>query len=119
MRALLVAGIVMLAGCSFAFVRDLDEPKATQAPLTCTTSRAMPVTDVAVGAVLGALVAATTYAAVESFNEMCVGECYHTWKPTTLATFLVVSPWWISAAVGYSDTGKCRDEYRRRRIPIQ
>jgi hypothetical protein len=115
MKALLVAGIVMLAGCSFVFVRDLDStPNDRNVPVTCTTSRAMPATDLVLGAVLGGLVAAVTYSAIEHFNDMCVGECYHAWKPATLAAFLVVSPWWISSAVGFSDTGRCREAVRAR-----
>ena len=107
--------LVLLAGCSIAFVRELDERRTTApAPVTCTTSRAMPATDLAVGAVLGALVSGVTYSAVEHFNDMCVGECYHAWKPATLAAFLVVSPWWISSAVGFSDTARCRDAVRAR-----
>jgi hypothetical protein len=114
----LVPACALLAGCSFAFVRDLDGTTAPRAPITCTASRAMPVTDLALGAILGGLVAATTYAAIQRFNDMCVGECYHAWKPTTLATFLAVSPWWISAAVGFSDTGKCRDAYQERGLAL-
>jgi hypothetical protein len=77
-----VLPLVVVTGCSFAFVRELDEGKTTpSAPVTCTTSRSMPATDLALGAVLGGLVAAVTYSAVESFNDMYVGECYHAWKP--------------------------------------
>jgi hypothetical protein len=75
------------------------------------------------GAVLGGLVFATTYAAGEHFYDDTVGDCgpepcYHPWKPATLGAFLVVSPWWISSAVGLSDTGRCRDVYRSRGMPI-
>jgi hypothetical protein len=105
----------LLAGCSFAFVREHSgRASDPDAPLTCTTSRAMPTTDLVIGAVMASAVAAVTYAAVERFNDMCVGECYHAWKPTTLAAFLVVSPWWISSAVGFSDTERCREAYRAR-----
>ncbi len=79
-------------------------------PLTCTTSRAMPAADVAIGAVLGGAVFATTHSAVDSFNDECTpGPCYRPWKPALLAAFLVTSPWWISAAVGYDDTRRCRN----------
>ena len=100
MRALLV----LLSGCSFVFVQDVDP----RAPVACTTSRAMPVTDLVVGALMASAAAAVTYAGVERINEMCAGDCYHPWKPATLAAFLVVSPWWISSAVGFSDTTACR-----------
>jgi len=101
----------VLSGCSFAFVHELDEGIATgpSIPISCTTSRAMPVADLVLGAVMAGAAAAVTYAAVERIDEMCVGECYHPWKPATLAGFLVVSPWWISSAVGFSDTGRCRE----------
>lgn len=70
----------------------------------------MPVADLAIGAVLGTLVFATSYAAVESFNDECTpGDCYRPWGPATIATFLTVSPWWISSIVGFSDTNRCRD----------
>ena len=112
-----LALLVLMSGCSFAFVRDVDESRVRDpsVPITCTASRAMPATDLVLGAVMAGAVAAVTYSAVENFNEMCVGECYHPWKPATLAAFLVVSPWWISSAVGFSDTGRCRDAYRARK----
>jgi hypothetical protein len=111
MRALPTLALVTLTGCSLVFVREPEHGTlvGANAPITCTTSRALPTTDLALGAIMGALVAAVTYSAVERFNDMCVGECYHAWKPATLAAFLVVSPWWISSAVGYSDTSRCRD----------
>ena len=103
--------LVFVSGCSLAFVRELPERRATDpsVPITCTTSRAMPTSDLVLGAVMAGAVAAVTYAAVERFNDMCVGDCYHPWKPATLAAFLVVSPWWISSAVGFSDTARCRE----------
>jgi hypothetical protein len=112
---------LLLTGCSFAFVRELKEGVGNdpQIPISCTTSHAMPLSDLALGAVMGGLVAGVTYAAVQSFNDMCIGECYHAWKPATLAAFLVVSPWWISSAVGYSDTSRCRAAYRARGMPIR
>jgi hypothetical protein len=70
-----------------------------------------------IGAVLAALVFTVTYTAVVQFNEdaECTGEqCYVPWRPSTLAAFLVGSPWWISGVVGISDTGHCRDAYRAR-----
>jgi hypothetical protein len=91
------------------FVREVDR---SAAPISCTTSRTLPATDLVVGAVMASAVAAITYHAVEGFNDRCEGDCYHPWKPATLAAFLVVSPWWISSAVGFSDTGRCRDAYR-------
>ena len=85
-----------------------------QAPLTCTTSRALPATDLAIGAALGALVFATTYMAVEDFNDECApGQCYRPWGPALLGTFLVVSPWGISSAVGFSETNQCRNARAR------
>ena len=118
-RAPLLA-CAMLAGCSLVFVRELDEGKRRdpKLPITCTTSRAMPATDLVLGAVAAGAVFAATYVAVERFNDMCVGECYHPWKPATMAAFLVVSPWWISSAVGFSDTGRCREAYRARGLPL-
>ena len=102
MRALLVCAL--LSGCSLVFVEDVNP----RAPGTCTTSRALPVTDLVVGALAGGAVAAVTYGMVQRINGMCVGDCYHPWKPATLAAFLVVSPWWISSAIGFSDTAACR-----------
>lgn len=104
----------VLSGCSFAFVAEPTELMRTrQAPVTCTTSRALPVADLTIGAVLGGLVFATTYSAVERFNNECSpGQCYRPWGPALLASFLVVSPWWISSAVGFSDTHQCRKVVR-------
>lgn len=91
-------------------------PPNSPEALACTTSRAMPIADIVLGAVMGGLVAAATYVAVEELNEVCgAGGCYRPWKPALLASFLVVSPWGISAAVGISDTGRCR-ELRRARL---
>lgn len=108
--------LVLTSACSFAFVREPNEAMLTdQAPITCTTSRAMPIVDVVVGAILGSLVFATTYAAVESFNDECSpGQCYRPWGPALIGSFLVVSPWWISSAVGFSDTHRCREAARSR-----
>jgi hypothetical protein len=111
---MLVLVCVLVVGCSFAFVREPPAAKDPSAPISCTASHAMPLTDLAVGAVIASVVAVVTYSAVERFNDMCVGDCYHPWKPATLAAFLVVSPWWISSAVGFSDTSRCRDAYRAR-----
>ena len=108
--------------CSFAFVKDVNEATLTdpQVPVSCTTSRMMPLLDLVVGAVLGGLVYAATYAAVNEFNNECSnGGCYTPWKVSLLPAFLVVSPWWISSAVGVSDTGRCRDVYRSRGMPIR
>jgi hypothetical protein len=111
-RTLVVACV--LPACSFVFVEEpTDAMRKKQAAVTCTTSRALPVVDLTVGAILGGLVFGTTYAAVESFNEECAnGQCYRPWGPALLASFLVVSPWWISSAVGFSDTHQCRKVVR-------
>lgn len=107
-----------MAACSFAFVR---EPQATartnpQVPLECTLSRALPLADLAIGLALGALVAGTTYAFIQEANEECTPgrDCFGATGPVLLGTFLVVSPWWISSAVGFSDTGRCRAAHRAR-----
>jgi hypothetical protein len=110
---------LLLSGCSFVLVKE-PSPSAVRdpnVPLECTRSRSIPAADLAIGAVLATLVFTVTYSAVKSFNadSECVGEgCYIPWKPSTLAAFLVGSPWWISGAVGMSDTGHCRDAYRAR-----
>jgi hypothetical protein len=119
----LVLICAFVPACSFAFVKEPNETalRDPQNPVSCTTSRMMPLVDLLVGAVLGGLVFATTYAAVDSFNDdvdCANGGCYHPWKPATLGAFLVVSPWWISSAVGVADTGRCRDVYRSRGMPI-
>lgn len=81
----------------------------------CTTSRALPLADLIVGAALAAAIGAATYVAVEDFNEECSpGGCYTPIKPALLASFLVASPWWISSAVGFSDTSDCRELSRAR-----
>jgi hypothetical protein len=112
----------LLTGCSFVFVKEPTEPMKhdPNVPVSCTTSRTMPLLDLAIGAIGGGLIWLATYKAVESFNNdsPCNGDCYHPYKPATLAAFLVVSPWWISSAVGFSDTGRCRDTYRARNMPI-
>jgi hypothetical protein len=116
-RALVVACGLLVPACSFVFVQEPSSAELTNpaTPLTCTTSRAMPIADIVVGAVLTTLVATVTYAAVEDFNDNCTdGGCYHPWKPALLASFLVASPWGISAAVGISDTGQCRAAKRAR-----
>jgi len=110
---------LLLSGCSFILVKEPSEAaiRDPRVPLECTTSRSIPAADFTIGAVLATLVFAATYAAVKSFNEdaECVGEgCYTPWKPSIMGAFLVVSPWWISAAVGLSDTGHCRDAYHAR-----
>lgn len=118
---MLVLCCSLSTACSFAFVRELKEGAAgnPQQPVSCTTSRALPTTDLAIGAVFASLVAGVTYSAVDNFNDECTGGCgYHPWRPALLAAFLVVSPWWISSAVGYSDTGQCRAAYRARGLPI-
>jgi hypothetical protein len=115
-RALLVLMCVLVSACSFVFVKEPNESKAAtpEQALACTTSRAMPFTDLALGAVLGGLAAATTYAAIESVNDEDCRDCFRGTKPAILAAFLVVSPWWISSAVGFSDTGRCRRVYESR-----
>jgi hypothetical protein len=105
-------------GCSFVLVREPNEAarKDPNVALDCTTSRAMPLTDLLIGAALGALVVGATYSAVQDFNEDCTPgqDCYSATKPALLGAFLVVSPWWISSAVGLSDTGECRRLHRAR-----
>lgn len=101
---------VLATGCSFTFVVEPDDAMLThKAPVTCTTSRVLPVTDLVIGTVLAGLVFGATHAAVDSFNDECSpGGCYTPWKPALLAAFLVTSPWFISSAVGFSDTQRCR-----------
>ena len=108
---------VLLSGCSFTFVNEPNEAMLTRkAPLSCTTSRSMPYTDLALGSILGAAIFVTTYEAIESFNDECSpGNCYRAWKPALLAAFLVASPWLISSAVGFSDTQQCRKAFRAQR----
>lgn len=100
----------LLPACSFVFVDGPNDAMLTrQEPVTCTTSRVLPVVDLVIGAALGALVFGTTYSAIEDFNQDCSpGQCYRPWGPALLGGFLVVSPWWISSAVGVSDTHQCR-----------
>lgn len=109
----------LLPACSLAFVKDPPTPAAIQdrnAPLDCTPSRALPMLDIAIGALLGGFVAGTTYHFVEESAKDCpvAGACRGGTGPAVVAGFLVVSPWWISAAVGISDTGRCRDARRAR-----
>ena len=110
MPRLALVACALLPACSFAFVDGPDEAMLTrQAPVTCDTSRALPVADLVIGAALGALVFGTTYAAIEDFNDECErGQCHSPWGPGLIGGFLVVSPWWISSAVGFSDTHQCR-----------
>jgi len=117
--ARLILVCALLPACSFAFVKEpSDAMLRQQAPLACTSSRALPVTDLAIGALLGGLVFATTYAAVEEINDECAGgSCYRPWGPALIGTFLVVSPWWISSAVGFSETHQCRKAARARTGP--
>jgi hypothetical protein len=116
MRWLLACALV--PACSAAFVQDLPHAVTDRSvPLECTSSRAMPIADLVIGTVFGAFVAATTYEFVRKANENCPmpGGCYTPWKPALLATFLAVSPWGISSAVGFADTGRCRAAYRARK----
>src|SRR5688572_2313805 len=104
-KILLVLLCTTLAACSFVFVREpsgaaLKDPRV---PLECTSSRSLPLADLVIGAVAGGLIAATTYTAIQSVNDDCPA-CSNGKKPAALAAFLVVSPWWISSAVGFSDT---------------
>ncbi|MFN0246835.1 MAG: hypothetical protein ACKV2T_07990 [Kofleriaceae bacterium] len=115
-------GCALLSACSFAFVRELNDSanNPPPQPLICTTSRVLPTIDLIVGAILGGLVWGVTYAAVDDFNDECTGGgCgYRPWKPALLGSFLVVSPWWISSLVGYSDTKQCRAAFRARGTPL-
>ncbi len=70
---LLVVACAFQPACSFAFVND-PQPEALadrRVPLGCTSSRAMPIADMAIGVLLGAAVAGITYAFVEEANESC------------------------------------------------
>jgi hypothetical protein len=73
----------------------------------------MPITDLVVGAILGGAVFGATYAAVDEFNEECSpGGCYRPWGPALIASFLTVSPSWMSSAIGFNDTHQCRKAVR-------
>jgi len=106
---------LMCASCSFAFVKEPNDAMLTnKAPLTCTTSRALPLTDLAIGAALGTLVFATTYVAIDHANQdLEPSQRYRPWGPALIGSFLVVSPWGISSAVGFSETGDCRKAVAR------
>ncbi len=107
---------VLSSACSLVFVQEPTDAMLTKkAPLTCTSSNALPITDFAVGAALGSAVFGATYAAVESFNDECSpGQCYRPWGPALIAAFLTVSPSWMSSAIGFSDTHRCREAMRAR-----
>jgi len=118
----LVLICAFVPACSFAFVKDQNEAQLAdpQVPVSCTTSRMMPMLDFVIGAALAGLVFGATYTAVNDFNDECTGGgCYTPWKPALLGSFLVVSPWWISSAVGLSDTSRCRAIHRSRGMPIR
>jgi hypothetical protein len=85
-------------------------------PPDCTTSRTAPLVDLGIGGAFAGFVFGATYAAINELNEECTGNCYTPWKPALLAAFLVVSPWWISSAVGFSDTSRCRKLYTARGV---
>ena len=108
-----LALVALVPACSFAFVREPDGPalKDTRLPIECTASRSLPVTDAVIGAVLGGAIGAVTYTAIEEAREENPG-LYRGTGPALLAAFLVVSPWWISSAVGFSDTQQCRKAAR-------
>lgn len=113
MKGSLLVACALLPACSFAFVDGPTAPMIKkEVPVTCTTSRVLPAVDLLIGAALGAFVFATVYSAIEEVNDedggCSPGQCYTAWKPAAVGTFLVVSPWWISAAVGTSDTHQCR-----------
>ena len=93
MRVVLV--LTCVSACSFAFVKEPTDAMLTRRePATCTTSRALPVVDLAIGAALGALVFTTTYAAIEEFNDECApGRCYRPWGPALLGSFLARQGW--------------------------
>ncbi len=115
-RTVVLAGLAAPA-CSFVLVQ---EPPATtpdpHTPLTCTESSTLPIADAVIGAIAGAAVFATTYHFVDDFNHDCgTTSCYTPWKPSLLAAFLVVSPFAISSAVGFSQTARCRDLLNARR----
>jgi hypothetical protein len=115
--------VALLPACSFVFVKEQNEAtvRDPSVPISCTSSRMWPLADLVVGAILGGLAFGATYTAISELNdeEPCAnGGCYSSWKAPSLAAFLVVSPWWISSAVGFSDTGRCRDAYRTRGMPL-
>ena len=103
MRRLCALALVFGSACSFAFVKEPNDAMLTKkAPLTCTTSRSLPVVDLVIGTAIGAMVFAATYAAVERFNDECAsGQCYRPWGPALLGSFLMGSPWWISSASAF------------------
>ncbi len=110
----------LLPACSLVLVREPKEAawRNASVPPDCTTSNVAPLADFLIGAALAGLVAASTYAAVEEINADCTGNCYTPWKPALLGSFLVVSPWWISGAVGLSDTRSCRKLYSARGVAL-
>jgi hypothetical protein len=111
----------LLPACSFAFVDGPSHEMLThKAPMTCTTSRTLPLADLVIGAAVGGLVFGATYSAIQDFNEdedCAAGQCTGAFGPALLGSFLVVSPWWISSAVGFSDTGQCRKAMRAQVAP--
>ena len=113
----MLALVALLPACSFAFVKELDGPAVRDArlPAECTISRSLPVTDAVIGAIIGGAVGATTYMTIEKWrdDEDCPN-CMRGTGPALLAAFLMVSPWWISSAVGFSDTSACRRAHRAR-----
>jgi hypothetical protein len=106
-----------MSACSLVFVQEPTQAMLTKrAPLTCTASQTWPITDLAIGAILGTAVFSATYAAVDRFNEECAsGQCYRPWGPGLIAAFLTVTPSWMSSAIGFVDTHRCRKAVRSQR----
>ncbi|HUQ08626.1 MAG TPA: hypothetical protein VM261_39310 [Kofleriaceae bacterium] len=117
----LLIACALLPACSFAFVDGPSHEMLTrQAPMTCTTSRTLPLADLVIGAVVGGFVFGATYSAIQDFNEdesCAAGQCTGPVGPALLGGFLMVSPWWISSAVGFSDTSQCRKAMRAQVAP--
>jgi len=114
MRTSIVSLLVASSACSVVFVQD---PPA-KPPITCTSSSALPIADAVIAVVAGVAMFATTYTLVDHFNKDCSPPCYTPWKPALLASFLVVSPFGISSAVGFSDTRRCRSALRAAGQPV-
>ena len=112
-----LALVALVPACSFAFVKEPDGPALNDVSVSidCTSERTLPIADAVIGAVLGGLVAANVYAILDRTPEDSA-ERIDPKGPALLGAFLIVSPWWISSAVGFSDTSRCRAAYRARGV---